>query len=137
MNYELLNVLEWTKANKITVNPQKSSVLIISPKITNPTPDIEVFFNNVLVSINESVRYLGITIDARLNFDKHIDILTKKISRSVGILSKLRQILPTTALRNLYYSMVHSQLLYGIAIWGNTYDKHLKRLIYYRIKPLK
>ena len=35
MNYELLNVLEWTKANKITVNLQKSSVLIIPSKITN------------------------------------------------------------------------------------------------------
>ena len=83
------------------------------------------------------MRYLGITIDARLNFDKHIDILTKQISRSVGILSKLRHILPITALRNLYYSMVHSQLLYGIAIWGNTYDKHLKRLILLQNKAVK
>ena len=45
MNYELLNMLEWTKANKITVYLQKSSVLIIPPKITNWIPDIEVFFN--------------------------------------------------------------------------------------------
>ena len=42
--------------------------------------------------------------------------LTKKISKSVGILSKLQHILPTTALQNLYYSMVHSQLLYDILI---------------------
>ena len=66
----MLNVFKWTKANKITINPQKSSVLIIPPKITDLIPDIKVFFNNVLVSIHESVRYLGITIDARLNFDK-------------------------------------------------------------------
>ena len=70
--------LMWTKGNKIIVNPQKSSVLIIPPKTTNPIPDIDVFFNNDLVSINKSVRYLGVTIDARHNFDKHIDILTTK-----------------------------------------------------------
>ena len=29
----------------------------------------------------------------------------------------------------MHYSMVHSHLLYGIVIWGNTYDNYLKRLI--------
>ena len=112
INYELLNVLEWTKANKITLNPPKSSVLIIPPKTTNPILNINVFIDNDLVFINETVKYLGVTIDARFKFDKHIDILTKKIFRSVGILSELRRILPTTALRHLYYSMIHSQILY-------------------------
>ena len=78
MNYKLLNVLKRIKANKITVNPRKSSVSIIPPETTYPIPDIKVFFNNALVSINESVRYLGIKIDVRLNFDKHIHVLTKK-----------------------------------------------------------
>ena len=65
-----------TKANKRTVNPRKSFVIILPAKTTNQ--DIDVFLNNNLVSNNESVKYFGVTIDARLNFDKHIDILTKK-----------------------------------------------------------
>ena len=74
MSYELLNLLERTKASKITINPQKYSVLIIPPKTTNMIPDIDVFLHNNLVSINEFVKYLGVTIDARRIFDKHIDI---------------------------------------------------------------
>ena len=79
MNYELLNVFERTKANKITVNPQKYSAVIISLKATNPITNINAFFNNDLVFISESGKYLRVKIDARLNFDKHIDILTKNI----------------------------------------------------------
>ena len=44
-------------------------------------------------------------------------------------MSKLRNILSLTALRKLYYSLVHSRLLYGIVIWGNIYDNHLTKLI--------
>ena len=43
INHELRSVLEWTSANKITVNPKKSSALILPPKITNPIPTIEIF----------------------------------------------------------------------------------------------
>ena len=39
-NRELVNVHKWTQANKITVNPQKSSSLVIPPKATNYTCDV-------------------------------------------------------------------------------------------------
>ena len=81
---------------------------------------------------------MGITIDEKLNFAERIITLTCKISRSVGILSKLRNILPFTALRKLYYSMIHSHLIYGIVMWGYTsYDNHLKRLIILQNKAAK
>ena len=80
INYELRSVLEWTSANKITVNPKKSSALILFPKITNSIPKIEILFNNNPVSVTKSVKYLGITIDEKLNFAEHITNSTCKIS---------------------------------------------------------
>jgi len=46
-------------------------------------------------------------------------------------------VLPSTALRNLYYSLIHPHLQQGITIWINTYDKYLKRLIELQNKALK
>ena len=60
--------------------------LIIPPKITNPSPDIEIQFLNSSISANDQIKYLGITIDSRLNFEEHIGIVAKKISRSLGVL---------------------------------------------------
>ena len=99
INHELRTVLEWTSANKITVNPKKSAALILLPRITNLIPSIEILFNNIAVFVTKSVKFLGFTIDEKLNFAEHITKLTCKKSRFVGILSKLRNILPFTALR--------------------------------------
>ena len=68
VNRELVNVYEWTKAKKITVNPKKTSVLIIPPKATSPPPNIHLVFNGSIIPINESVKYLGITIDKKIKF---------------------------------------------------------------------
>ena len=78
VNRELVNVYEWTKANKITVNPKKTSVLIIPPKATSPPPNIHLIFNGSIIPINESVKHLGITIDKKLNFEIHIKQLRIK-----------------------------------------------------------
>ena len=107
------------------------------PKITDPIQTIEILFNKNPVSVIKSVKYFGITIDEKLNFAERIIKLTRKISRSVGILAKLRNILPFAAHRKWYYSMVDSHLLYGIVIWGNSYDNYLKRLIILQNKVVK
>ena len=50
-----------------------------------------------------SAKYLGVFIDDKLNFQEHIKHLEKKVLRSMGILSKLKNYLPTHALLKLYF----------------------------------
>ena len=59
---------------------------------------------------------------ARLNFDVHTNTLTRKIARSLGVITKLKQILPRKTLRNLYYTIIHSYLL----LWCYYYGKYLQ-----------
>ena len=52
INRELNHLLQWTTANKITVNPQKSSILIFPPKISSPSNiDLALNYNTVLTKI--------------------------------------------------------------------------------------
>ena len=85
MNLELQKVYEWTKANKITVNPEKSHVLIIPPKSTHQIPSFKVYMYKSPLEVKASVKYLGVTINLRLNFDNQINLLSGKISRSIGV----------------------------------------------------
>ena len=86
MNLELTTVHKWTTANKITVNPQKSHCLIIPPKKNHRISNISIYFNDSVIKINDTVKYLGITIDNKLNFEEHINALATKIFRSLGVL---------------------------------------------------
>ena len=87
--------------------------------------------------MNDTLKYLGITIDDKLNFEEHINALATKISRSLEVLCKLRHTLPKSALRNLYHLMIHPHLLYGITVRGNVFDKLLKRLATLQTKAAK
>ena len=68
----------------------------------------------------KSNTYLGVTLDAQISFKYHIDELTKKISRGMGLLYKLQPFVTTKILTNVYYTIIYPFLLYGIPLWGTS-----------------
>ena len=64
-----------------------------------------------------------------LNWKEHIKQLSKKISRGIGLLSKLRHYVSKCILIQLYYSLIYPFLTYGVIIWANTYASTLKPII--------
>ena len=137
MNDDLNRISFWLEANTLTVNPSKSYALIIPTKPNETLPLVNLSKNNSQISIVHDVKYLGLSTDFKLKFDNHISSITQKISRAVGILSKLRYYMPTCALLKIYYAFVHSQLLYGLPVWGSTYPSHLKKLMSLQNKAVK
>ena len=71
-------------------------------------------------------KYLGVTFDNSLSFVLHINNSAKKLSRSIGILAKLKSYLNTKALLSLFYAIFHSHLQYGVITWSSTYKTYLK-----------
>ena len=67
-------------------------------------------------------KFLGIYIDEHLSWAQHIDYLSKKIARNVGILSKLKYFLPRYIMNTLYYSLILSHLQYCTLLWANAYS---------------
>ena len=115
--------------NKLSVNPAKTSIVIIPPKrIITPISDLNVSSNGTPVNIVSCTKYLGVIIDNELNFHEQIKVMEGKAARSVGILIKLRQTLPQTVMLQLDYALAHPLLLYGIIIWGATYPTYLQKL---------
>ena len=86
-------------------------------------------FGNSLIAIKDSVQYLCITLD-KLNFSFHLKIVEAKISKAVGVLTKLQHVLPKKkTLVNIYsYATIHSYLLCGIPVWGGTFKTYLSNL---------
>ena len=61
----------------------------------------------------------------------------KENQKKCEILSKLRHYVNIDILTNLYYSLIHPFLTYGIIIWGNTYSTTLQPLYILQKKAVR
>ena len=64
-----------------------------------------------------------------MNWKAYLHKLSKRVSRGIGVLSKVRYYVNRNILHQLYYSIIYPFLTYGLSIWGNTYSSTLKPLI--------
>ena len=93
--------------------------------------------NHTPLNIVTNAKYLGVYIDNKLCFKEQIRVLEGKVARSVGILCKLKQVLPRKTLLQLYHALIHPLLAYGIIIWGATYSSYLTKLKTLQNKALR
>ena len=68
-------------------------------------------------------------IDSELSWKHHIDFICHKISRSVGIIAKMRHYIPRHLLLNLYHALISPYLNYGICAWGNCPQTYLNKIL--------
>ena len=135
-NTELQNLSDWCKANKLTINLNKSYFMLICNR-SLPNLEIQIKIDNTIIRQVETHKFLGVTIDRKLKFNYHISEISKKISKSIGIMYKLSAFLPPSTLQNLYYALVHSHLMYCNALWGGTNQTHLQPLVILQKKCLR
>ena len=64
------------------------------------------------------MRYLGIIIDNKLKFSKHVNDVCLKLSRLQGVTYVLSSFIPQGTLLNLYHSLIQSLITQNIIIWG-------------------
>ena len=83
------------------------------------------------------IKHLGIMIDHTPRWINHINYLSKKITRSLGLLSKIRYFVDFNTLINLYYTFIYSFLTYGLIVWGNTYQSILNPLLILQKRALR
>ena len=84
--------------------------------------------NNRLENLTQA-KYLGVILDPHLKYKNHIEYIAKKISKSIGILFKLKKLkTPSSILKQIYYSLIYSLLNYNICSYAGTYNVHLNRL---------
>ena len=121
LNYDLKIVSDWLKANRLSLNVEKSKLIIFKSK--RKLIDSQLFsikLNGVKLLPTDNVKYLGLHLDQNLSFDHHVNQLSKKLSRTNGILSKLRHYTSKDTLISVYYSLFYSHILYGCPVWSLT-----------------
>lgn len=134
-NSEIGKLVTWYNANKLSLHPTKSKVMLFKAKfktlelpIVNDYHYIPLFIN--LNSENENditkivpirlvpnqdesyIKVLGVLIDEHLNLKFHMNLLSTKLARTIGIMRKLAGVLDVNTLKLVYFAHIQSNLTY-------------------------
>ena len=129
INSELPKLYQWLNVNRLSLNLRKTFSLLFSNRRDTIEQLQDMRFEFSIIELETTVEYLGLIIDNNLKFTYHIQTITKKVSRNVGIFYRLKNYVPARVLLNLYYSLVYPYLLYGNVAWGGTNIQHLTPLL--------
>lgn len=135
---EMQQVNLWMEVNKLTINPSKTQMLLINTKAYSyiDLPPFLILNNTPITPITEA-KYLGLVIDDKLSWKPLVKQLCSKLSRSVGILSKIRHFLPKSVLRSVYFSIIQCHLQYGIIFWGLTFKTEIRKVVVLQNKAIR
>ena len=111
INRSLKLVAEWIRANRLSLNTNKTELVIFKPKNTIITKHFNYRIRGQKIKPSSQVKYLGIILKDDLDWNSHLTKLIKKLSRSIGLLSKVRYYVPKHFLRTIYHSIFNSHLI--------------------------
>jgi hypothetical protein len=142
VNLEFRKVVNFFRSHKLALHPAKTKFMLFSnsPNVKSKNYEIVINFNNdgeddntlifpiERVSVNSTVpaiRFLGVYFDENLNFKYHIKLLLSKLSKTLYFLRSSKNFLTPRAMKAVYYSLFHSNLIYCIQIWSCTSSVNL------------
>ena len=116
LNNDLRKISDWAIQWKMSFNPDPSKQaqeVIFSRKRQN----------NNLVNQVPSQKHLGMHLDAKLNFEKHLDNIMSTVAKTIGLLRKLQAVLPRPSLVTIYKAFIRPHLDYGDIIYNRAYNE--------------
>ena len=130
---EFVNICEWIKMNKLALNVLKTEFMIIGTSqrlnILDQSPATTPYIMSVdgcQIRRVKSIKYLWLIVDDTLTWNEHVDYISTKISKNIGIIKRVRTFLPQHSLLTLYRTLIEPYLRYRIIthLAGQTYVWH-------------
>jgi len=134
INDDLGNIFNWLCMNKLSLNINKTKFMVITNKpFTNIVLSIQ---NHTLECVSE-MKFLGIILDNKLTFKRHIHAVSNKLSSAVGVMYRIRPFMQSYTLKKIYFALIQSHLIYGILVWGQAAQSNLNRIYSLQKKAIK
>ncbi len=131
LRLELSMVHEWLKANKLTLNVDKTKYMVFGTKTALVhKPDLNIRIDGEKLERVSVMKYLGVFLDEHLTFSEHISTVCKKSSQKLGILHKAQEFLDRKTSLIVYKSLVvpymdYCDVVYMVANEGELKNLHL------------
>ena len=108
VNADLKHLVNWLNANKISLHVKKTEMVIFKSKQKKLEHDLKIKLCGKGLYPTESVKYLGVKIDANLTWHHHVNDLSNKLNRANALLFKMRKYVSSKILRSICFAIFDS-----------------------------
>ena len=105
-----------------SLNVNKINFLVFSPKAKIISNEMTIKLGGQIIRRVNNAKILGIHIDDELQWGAHIDHLSKNLASGSYAINAVKRLLPIHNLKQLYFSLIHSHLSYGLLLWGSAFE---------------
>ena len=110
---DLNSLNSWFIANRLSVNCAKTKcTLFCSNRSRCKHNDMNLSLNDVNLEQVTEIKYLGLTIDQHLWFERHVDIVCSKVNVRTKLLWRVRSFIPRSLAKTLYQSLIYPHFVY-------------------------
>lgn len=110
---------QWCNNNDLILNINKTDLILFS-KGANWVESLLVWIDNRSILTSEHVKFLGMHLDASLNWEHHIRQLAAKLCGPYGVVRRLKDVITLESIKLNYFGQIQSIISYGICFWGSS-----------------
>ena len=104
LNDELDNISTWLKVNKLSLNIKKTHFIVFTSK-KNKVGPLSIKIDGQQIEEVSCTKFLGVYIDSKLNWKKHIEYISGKVSKGIGIILKAYTCLSVNLLKHYIFHL--------------------------------
>lgn len=123
--------------NQLTVNVNKTAMMHLHTAQRSIDGRRAVFMNGNRILEADCVKFLGIYLDKNMTWKQHVSHLSQKLVATIGVISRLKNLLPLKQKHTIYDSLFLSRIIYCIESWGAAYKSTIKPLQVLQNKMVK
>ena len=130
LNNELDNLHHWLLANKLSLNVSKTEYMIIGSRqrLTQISTDPKISIGSQNISRVKETKTLGVLVDENITWKNHIEATCKKISKTIGMMKRVKSVISNESLKRLYKALVLPNFDYCSLVWDNCSNNLKDRL---------
>ena len=122
IEYDLLVLQDWFRANKLTLNVEKSVCLIFNENACKNV-NMDLTLSGKKIPVQKEMKFLGVWLDKDLKWDRQITEIINRAKLRQCMLRHGIHFLTIHAKKVLFFAQVQSVLTYGIGAWGNMFNQ--------------
>lgn len=134
---EIGNMITFFENHNLHLNIEKTNYISFKTAQSRIKKEPLILVNTEPIELVTSTKFLGLTIDNNLDWNKHVDNILAKINSGMYALRRMAGMCSESTLKIIYHSYIHSHISFGICLYGSSKLENLDKILKEQKKAIR